>query len=64
MLQMLKMYYDNDISLLTDTDSGAQFALQLELELFVRSRIPANEILRIDAYVPAKIFNLTTKLHL
>lgn len=61
MLQMLKLLYDNGITLLIGTDGGYQLALHHELELFVKAGIPANEALRMATYNPTKVFNLNSK---
>lgn len=61
MLEMLKLLYDNGIQLLAGTDDVPPFALQLELELFVKAGIPANQVLKIATYDPAKIFKLDNR---
>ena len=61
MVEMLKLLYDSGVPLLAGTDGGNQLALQNELQLFVGAGIPANEVLKIATYNPAKILNLDSK---
>ena len=61
MVEMLKLLYYSGVPLLAGTDGGNQLALQNELQLFVEAGIPANEVLKIAAYNPAKILNLDSK---
>ncbi|HUS02811.1 MAG TPA: amidohydrolase family protein, partial [Chitinophagaceae bacterium] len=61
MVEMVKLLYDNGVQLLAGSDDAPPFAIQLELELFVKAGIPANEVLKIATYTPAKIFNLDTR---
>jgi hypothetical protein len=61
MMQMLKLIYDNSLTLLAGTDGGQQLALHNELRLFVKAGIPANEVLKIACYNPSKTFGLSSK---
>jgi hypothetical protein len=54
MLNMLKLLHSKGITLLAGTDGGQAIRLHHELELYVKSGIPANEVLRIATYNAAK----------
>ena len=58
MIEMLKLLYDNGITLLAGTDGGNQIGLHHELEIFVKAGIPPAEVLKIATYIPAKTFGL------
>jgi hypothetical protein len=58
MKKMLKKLYDNGIVLVAGTDGGEANALHHELELYVQSGIPANEVLKIATYNAAMVCNL------
>jgi hypothetical protein len=60
-LKLLKLMYDNGITLLTGTDGDKQVALHHELELFVKAGIPANEVLKMATYNAPKTFGFSEK---
>jgi Amidohydrolase family len=60
-LKMIKLMYDNGITLLTGTDGVTQLGLQHELELLVQAGIPANEVLKMATYNAPKVFGLSEK---
>lgn len=49
-LKITKMLYDNNIRIVPGTDGFAGFALQRELELYVRAGIPANKVLQLATF--------------
>lgn len=61
MMKMLKQLYDNGILLVAGTDGGEANALHHELELYVQSGIPANQVLKIATYNAARDCNLLNK---
>jgi Amidohydrolase family len=56
-LKMLKLLYDNGITLLAGTDRPPYY-LHRELELYVEAGIPANEVLKIATHNAANICGL------
>jgi imidazolonepropionase-like amidohydrolase len=55
MKQLLKLLYDNGITLLSGTDGGM---LQHELEIYSECGIPNYDVLRMATYFPAKVHGL------
>jgi imidazolonepropionase-like amidohydrolase len=55
MKQLLKMLYDNGITILSGTDGGI---LQHELEIYSECGIPNYDVLRMATYWPAKIHGM------
>lgn len=53
-LKITKMLYDEGITILPGTDGLAGFDLHSELELYVKAGIPANKVLQLATYAPAK----------
>jgi len=55
MKQLLKLLYDNGITLLSGTDGGM---LQHELEIYSECGIPNYDVLRMATYFPAKVHGM------
>ena len=55
MKQLLKLLYDNGITILSGTDGGI---LQHELELYSECGIPNYDVLRMATYFPAKVHGM------
>jgi hypothetical protein len=61
-LAMTKALYDEGITIVAGTDAIAGFALQRELENYVRAGIPAPEVLRIATLGAARVMKLDKDL--
>lgn len=55
LLRMIKLLYDNGVTLVAGTDSMPGFTLHRELELYVAAGIPAREVLRIATLGAARV---------
>ncbi len=53
-LQITKLLYDNGITIVPGTDGLSGFDLHRELELYVKAGIPANRVLQLATWGPAK----------
>ncbi len=57
MLKMVKVLYDNDITIVPGTDAFAGFTLHRELENYVRAGIPTQEVLKMATLTSATVAN-------
>src|SRR5260221_9150614 len=62
MLALVKLMYDNGITIVAGTDSLPGFALHRELELYVKAGIPAPEVLRIATLTAATVARRADRL--
>ena len=56
-LKMLKLFYDNKVSIVAGTDAWAGFSFHRELELYSQAGIPNTAVLQIATYRAAEILN-------
>jgi hypothetical protein len=55
MLKMVKILYDNDVTLVPGTDGFAGFTLHRELENYVKAGIPTKEVLKMATITSATV---------
>ena len=55
MVRMVKKLYDNNITVVADTDMGMGYSLHREMEIYNQAGIPAPEVLRMATYTAAKL---------
>ncbi len=55
LLEMVKQFYDNEVTIVAGTDALAGFGLHTEMENYVKAGIPSSEVLKIATSVSAKI---------
>ncbi|MFL6589877.1 MAG: amidohydrolase family protein [Chthoniobacterales bacterium] len=58
MLRLLKALHDAGVTIIPGTDALAGYMLHHELELYVRSGIPAAEVLRMATLTPAEVMGV------
>ena len=62
MLDIVHALFENGITIVPGTDALAGFGLHRELENYVRSGIPANEVLKIATYTSAQVAGVSDRL--